>query len=296
MGSDMHSVVPRSLLALSVLFLLALGCGGKQDDPGNVGQGDPEAGTEAGQPETGGEPDADAGIPSSEAGDTAPEVGPVECPAATHISTAAELETAVEALQWGMRQLLPTGKNLSVDLVFDAEVELATTGLTLPMCNFRGCSAIDVQFGAGNGTCLETTNVDAGFGSSAPFCTRFRVASGASFRILKVSLMGGFFGAERPTLLPLPLCKAPCATAQRECANLQVCMPAVDKPHAGSELDTELGNAQGSYCGTCLGQSAAQCACFAFDGPKPEGTACYYDTSDDTSESGSCHAGRCSRD
>jgi hypothetical protein len=285
--------VPRIVIVPLISFL-AFGCGGSLDP---VGNGPPDAGAEA-EAEAGSESGTDTGADANEAGSAessveggdASEVGPTECPAPVHVATAEQLEAAVQAVEWGMRELLPNGKNATGDLIFDADVELDSARVTVPDCSFR-CSGLDLHLA--NGTCLEMSNDDAGTGAR---CTRFRVTSGASFRILKVSLLGGFFGATRPSLLTLPPCNAPCTTDQRSCARLHVCMPAVPSRVGGSPLDVEIRSAQGSYCSTCLGQTAAQCACFTFDGPKAEGTPCFYDTSDDTGESGTCHAGRCSRD
>jgi hypothetical protein len=303
------SRVPR-VFATWVLAV-AMGCGGDRTDPAQPDAAQPEASTEAGeQGEAGSEPGAETGSPteagdedrsSSEGGDAneigpdANDVGPVECRAPVHVATSAELEAAVEALDWGMRQLSSSGKNLSGDLIFDADVELVASRVTLPTCGAISCTPLDIHLGDANGTCLETTEAsDAGPG---PACTRFRVSSGASFRILEVNLLGGFFGAQRPTLLTLPTCKAPCAADQRSCPSYNVCMPAVEPNiFPGGELGREMRSAQGSYCATCLGQTRAQCACFTFDGPKPEGTPCSYDTSDDTAEIGFCRAGRCTRD
>ena len=154
----------------------------------------------------------------------------------------------IEPLALGFRTVQADGKNLSSDLLFDADVELDAAQFTLPDCGNATCPPLDIELGSDAGTCIESLTADGGSGGTT--CARFGVHAGASLRVLKVLLGGGFFSSPAsPTLLAVASCNVPCSGGQRRCAAIQVCMGPTPPT---LPIDPPV---SGVYCSTCLGES-----------------------------------------
>jgi hypothetical protein len=288
--SSRRSRAPWSALVAALPFLVACSLTPDLRPPSNDSPG-------AGFLDTGSPADPDGSAEAANPTGAVPPDDHPACGAAKHVSTAADVQAIVDAVSWGARELRTDGANLSTDLVFDADVTLDTQVLSVPgTCDPTpgDCSSpIDLRIASTYGTCATTVPASADAGLGASRCSSFTFKAGAALRILKVQL--SYFGSGvTPAMIDVPACSAPCAPTERRCAALQVCM--TDAPPQNPMVDivnTVVSQARGQYCTTCLGEPAATCACFSFEGSLPQGQACSYPVNDDVNAVGSCQASRC---